>query len=766
MALDAFLPRVEEAKGPPAPVKKKEVVFTKESVMETLSKKLRSFINYLNTHSPDDDMTKSAAFTILHGYSRPLEPRRYAMYTFTERFIEKDGKVFLRDKEYNKIPLSLLIKPEHLKSVSAFISNNILPSFNKSVRFTILRTAEEVEKALKYFKSLKRPISMDIETSGLDPYTCDICGIGMASSAAGGVYIPLNHVQVEASKRLLTDDPEAMDYTMPDKGKTVKLLKKYMPDIPVLGHNMKFEYGFYKTVLGIDLNIVHCTMLGEYIIDERLKRRYNLGASVGERFPEVMQWKESKEFIKNIKILSPSMVGRYCVRDCAYTYLLYLAQYAYINKYFKRLYYEVDLPYLKCAADAELHGFELDEEYIEGLSDKLLSMQEELDALIYKEAGHEFDIDSVQQLQKVLYDEMQFPKIKTTKTGVSTDRGTLQALSKMTKHPIFQLILDRRGTKKLQSTYTLGYLSQINPITNRLHTSYMLTTTVTGRISCTNPNLQNIPKNASSLIRKMFKAPEGSILIFADYNGQEVRVLTALSRDEGLIKAHNPCYKCSKFNTKECPKIAKTELPMECHPVDIHSYVATRVFPDVLAGLAPWEIKEISDKPNKTEKEKQIKVCRSRAKAVTFALTYGSTVQGIAEKQGMTVDEAQALVDEYFRQFPGVKETIEKLHAFAIEHGYIEDMAGRRRRFRYLGIEPDKNDNASPFYMPLTKQDNGFMRGIKKGYYGKVSGELRQTQNFPMQGTSASMTKEASVILRREFSKMPSKPCIIGFIHD
>lgn len=261
-------------------------------------------------------------------------------------------------------------------------------------------------------------------------------------------------------------------------------------------------------------------------------------------------------------------------------------------------------------------------------------------------------------------------------------------------------------------------------------------------------------------------APKGYVLIFADYSGQEVRVLTALSRDEGLIKAHNPCYKCDKFNKKSCPKVAGKELPVECKPIDIHSYVASKVFPDILAGIPVWQIKEICDKDNKTDAEKIIKKCRARAKAVTFALTYGSTVQGIADKQDMTVDEAQALVDEYFKQFPGVKIAIDKMHEFAIEHGYIQDMAGRRRRFQYLGIAPDNNDNAAPLYAPIKKQDNGFMSGIKKGFYGKISGELRQTQNFPMQGTSASMTKEASIYLREHFNKMQSRPSIVGFIHD
>lgn len=731
-------------------------VDTREKLdLKSVSLKMRKFIKYVNDNKLNSELRRSAAFTILHGYERPLNPRRYKPYAYQERFIERRGEICLRDTKFNTCPIKMFIKEEHQAEVDAFIRNNILSSFGAPVLAKVARNVEQVEKALKHFVKQNRPISLDIETNGLDPYTSQICGVGLSCSAAGGVYIPLHHVKAEHIEKMLTSDPEDHDYTMPDKEETIKLLQKYLPMMKFIGHNMKFEYSMFKVILGIDLNIAHCTMLGEYMMDERLKYRYNLGASVSEHFPEIPNWKESKDFILNIQYLPPNRVGRYCVRDCAYTYLLYLVQYAYLNKYVPRVFNEIEIPYIKCAAEAELHGFELDEEYIQELSNVLIAQKEAVDQEIYKAAGKEFDIDSVQQLQQVLYKEMKYPVIKTTRTGISTDRDTLDKLLKRTNDEIFQHILDHRTYQKLSSTYTTGYLEQLNEITGRLHPSFMLTTTVTGRISCTNPNLQNIPNNASDLIRKMFMAPKDHVLIFADYGGQEVRVLAALSEDENLIRAYNPCYKCEKAGKADCPKEKGIKkLPAECRQMDIHSLVASKVFADQIGNTPVWEIKT------------KFKRLRSMAKAVTFALCYGSTVAGIANKQGITIEEAQKIVDDYFEQFPRVKEAIEKIHKHALEHGYTKDMAGRYRRYKYLGKEADNKDAESPFWRDPYFHADGHVVGVKKGWYSKISAELRQAQNYPMQGTSASMTKEAAVKLRERFLQMISRPNLVGYIHD
>ena len=756
MSLNSFL-------GEPAPIRKFrtfEAITAPEqnSPIENLklSMSMERFFKYVNTYPLDSDLRKSAAFSLLNPIKRPLYAKHTRPYIYPERLMVVKDKVILRDSDYNSYSLENFVDENKFDRVSDFVKNILAVTYGKEPKYTIIRTAEEAEQALKSFLALGRPISMDIETSGLDPYTSRICGVGLSSSASGGVYIPLVHIK---TKELLSNDPEDNNYTMPDSGKMTKLIREYMPKIPFIGHNMKFEYGMFKINYNIEIDIAHCTMLGEYAIDERLKRRYSLGASVGERFREVMKWKESKDFIKNIINLPPSRVGRYCVRDVCFTYLLYMAQLAYIHKYVKRVYYEIDLPYTYCASEAELHGFELDKEYVLTLADKLNADRDEQAEKIYEIVGHECDIASNQKLQQVLYDEMKFPVIKTTKTGKSTDKATLGKLLYMTKNPIFQHILDWRTYAKLASTYTTAYFDHINPITNRIHPSYMLTTTVTGRISCTNPNLQNIPKNASSLIRRMFLAPKGYILIFADYSGQEIRVLTALSRDENLLKAHNPCRNCNKAGSKSCPKVTKMdEWPKECHPVDVHSLVATKLFKKELAGIPVWEIKG--------SKDKKVKRCRSLAKSIDFALVYGGGPDGIAEKSGITVEEARALVEEYFKQFPGVRRVIDELHETALSTGQVQDLAGRYRHFIYAAMEPDKDDPASPFWQEPEKTASGFIRGIKKGWYGKVTSELRQAQNFPMQGTAASMTKEASVCMRNRFRQLPHRPSLIGFIHD
>lgn len=724
----------------------------------SLSRTMHTFIQYVNKFPLTTDIRKSGALSILHGTKRPLYPNRKKPYKYMERPVRIGDRYCIKDVEGKLYDIEAFIKEESLKPVKNFIDNILLPSYGQPVKYTILRTADEVEQALKSFLALGRPISMDIETSGLDPYTSVICGIGMTSSASGGVYIPLAHYP-DVTHRMLIDNDEDNNYALPDKAKTTKLIQEYMGKIPFVGHNMKFEYKMFKVNYNVDIQIEHCTMLGEYIIDERLKYRYNLGASVKERFPEIPTWKESKEFLKMILYLPPSKVGRYCVRDCAYTYLLYLNQLAYIHKYVKRLYYEIDLPYTKCAADAELHGFELDEQYIETLSNELLNLKNNAEAEIKKLAGADFDVASPQQLQKVLFDKMGFEVIKTTKTGRSTDKRTLEKLRDKTNHPIFQQILDFRLYSKLQSTYTTAYLEQKNKVTGRLHPSFMLTTTVTGRISCTDPNLQNIPKNASSLIRKMFLAPKGHVLIFSDYSGQETRILAALSRDLNLIRAYNPCFKCDRV--ANCPKnqgVATKDLPPECHEQDLHSMVAKILYPDIIKDTPVWEIKE--------NKDKKIKRCRSLSKAITFALCYGSSAIGIADTTGMTVEEAEALQNLYFQKFPNVKKAIREAHESAVNNGYVIDLAGRYRHMTKLAIPHSKDNPNSPFYKKPYLDDEGWVKGVKKGMYGGISSELRQAQNFPMQGTAASMTKEASVCLRRRFKEMKHRPQLVGFIHD
>ena len=299
----------------------------------------------------------------------------------------------------------------------------------------------------------------------------------------------------------------------------------------------------------------------------------------------------------------------------------------------KELYYKVELPLCEVLADMERTGFLVDKAALAAYGESLVSGIDALQEEIWRLAGHKFNINSPKQLGEVLFEELMLPAGKKTKTGWSTNADVLEKL--IGKHPIITDILDYRMLTKLKSTYADGLMKVISP-DGRIHTNFKMTVTATGRLSSTEPNLQNIPvrRELGSEIRKMFVAAPGHVLVDADYSQIELRLLAHISGDETMKNA---------FLTGE----------------DIHAVTASQVFGIPLDEVTPQ--------------------MRSHAKAVNFGIVYGISAFSLAQDIGVRPREAQAYIDAYLEKYHGVREYMERVIAEAKENGYVSTLFGRRR---------------------------------------------------------------------------------------
>ncbi len=298
------------------------------------------------------------------------------------------------------------------------------------------------------------------------------------------------------------------------------------------------------------------------------------------------------------------------------------------------LYTNIDMPTVEVLSSMQWNGMYVDEQELSAFGEELTSQIEVLTKVIHEMAGEEFNINSTKQLGEILFEKMQLPVIKKTKNGYSTDVDVLEKLKR--EDPIIGKILEYRQLMKLNSTYVEGLKPFINPKTKRIHSFFHQTITATGRISSTEPNLQNIPTRfeLGKRVRKVFKPEEGKVYIDADYSQIELRVLAHISEDKHMIDAFN-------------------------HNEDIHKQAASKVF--------------------KTPIDEVTKEQRSNAKAVNFGIVYGISDFGLAEQLGISRKKAKQYIDEYLTEYEGIKEFMENIIEKAKEKGYVETLFHRRR---------------------------------------------------------------------------------------
>jgi len=478
--------------------------------------------------------------------------------------------------------------------------------------------------------------AFDTETTSLDYMQARIVGLSFAVQSNPGskdeaiieaAYLPLAHDYIDAPKQL-------------DLTSTLEKLKPLLESdkFKKVGQNLKYD----RSVLlnhGIELKgIKFDTMLESYVLDSTGRHDMDTLALkyLGHKcisFEEVAGKGKKQLTFNQVSIIE---AAPYAAEDADVTLRLHLQLFEQLSAEPKLLsvFNDIELPLLTVLSDVERGGVEIDSGLLAKQSAEIGKRLLELEALAYEEAGKPFNLSSPKQLQTILYDELNLPVLKKTPKGApSTAEEVLQELA--LTYPLPKLIIEHRGLSKLKSTYTDKLPKMVNEKTGRLHTSYQQAVTVTGRLSSTDPNLQNIPIRSAEgrRIRQAFIAQPGYKIVAADYSQIELRIMAHLSQDKGLLDA---------FSTGK----------------DIHKATASEVF------SVPLE--EVT-----TEQ-------RRSAKAINFGLIYGMSAFGLAKQLNIGRHEAQLYMDKYFNRYPGVLTYMEDTRSLANEKAYVETILGRR----------------------------------------------------------------------------------------
>ncbi|UCE24526.1 MAG: DNA polymerase I, partial [Candidatus Zixiibacteriota bacterium] len=513
----------------------------------------------------------------------------------------------------------------------------------KKVSYNRIKTVGELRKLVKSM-SAKKEIAVDTETTSLDPLTAGLVGVSLCDRAGTAHYIPLGHS---------TDENQNLPFDQ-----AIAELKKLLenPKVQKFGQNIKYDLHVLRRH-GIDIQpIGFDTMLASYVLDPS-GRDNSLNFLAMKHFDYKMQPISdligSGKSQKTFDIVPVKKATFYAAEDADYTFRLRGALAPAIDDHeMNNLYYNIELPLIRVLADMEQAGIRVDTGFLEKLSGEMEGKIDNLRDEIYEVAGTEFNINSTQQLSHILFEKLNLPtKGKTAKkTGYSTDVKVLEELAEI--HPFPQLILDYRQLAKLKSTYVDAIPRLVNPETGRVHTSFNQTIAATGRLSSTDPNLQNIPVRTEEgrQIRKAFiPADDDHTLLVADYSQIELRVLAHYSGDKGLIKA---------FNERE----------------DIHARTAAEVY-----GV---NIKKVTPE------------MRRAAKTANFAVIYGVSAFGLSQQSELTVEESKEFIETYFERYPGIKKYMDDMKQTARDKGYVTTLFNRRR---YLPEIHAKNFNVRQF---------------------------------------------------------------------
>ena len=436
----------------------------------------------------------------------------------------------------------------------------------------------------------------------------------------------------------------------------LSIFKPYLEDksIKKIGQNIKFDYIiFYHR--GIDINSMEDTMLMSYVLDAG-KNRHNMDTlSEIHLDHKTIKFKDivgtGKKQI-NFSEVDLEVAKNYASEDADITYRLYKIFLKSLKSENLINIYEIfEKPLIKILAMMEINGIGLDKGFLKKLSSKFSNKIEQFEKKIYKISNKQFNIASTKQLGEIMYNELKISSLKKTKKGsFATSASVLEDLA-FKGHELPKLVLDWRQTSKLKNTYSDSLPEHLNSKTNRVHTSFLLAATTTGRLASSDPNLQNIPIKSEDGkdIRKAFISEKDKKLISADYNQIEMRILADLADVKALKKA---------FLNSE----------------DIHSLTASQVF-----GV---EIKKVNSE------------MRRKAKAINFGIIYGISQYGLAKQIGVSNNEAEEFLNSYFQKFPEIKEYMNSTIKFCRKSGYVQNIFGRKTHI--IGIN-DKNFNVRNF---------------------------------------------------------------------
>ena len=552
---------------------------------------------------------------------------------------------FLDEMEFTKIK-------KRIEQTYGMSETNFKPSstvVKKSLKneagFNIVYDKKEIETILAKADD-QGFFAVDTETNSLDSQKAELVGVSLAVNENQAYYVPVGHKNKddkEIKKQIKIED-------------LIKILKPYLEDetIKKVGQNIKYDLKIFKKY-GIHLKSFEDTMLLSYALDSGLNR-HNLDILAkihldheNIKYKDVAGTGKSEVTFDQVKIIDSY---RYACEDADVTLKLYnIFKERLVKEKCFHVYENLEIPLVDVLARMECQGIKIDKKILSQLSETFAKNLKVLEKKIYKIAGEEFNIGSTKQLGDILYEKLKISGTKKTKKGnFATNVNVLEDLAGK-GHEFPKLVLDWRQKSKLKNTYTDTLPEHIDPKTKRVHTSFLLAATTTGRLASSDPNLQNIPikSKEGKEIRSAFVAESGHSIISADYSQIEMRVLAHVGDVKELKKA---------FRNNE----------------DIHSITASQIF--------DCDIKKINED------------MRRKAKAINFGIIYGISSYGLAKQISVSNPEAEQFLFSYFKKFPEIKDYMQETLKFCRKHGYVKTMFERKCHFPNIN---DKNHTLKSF---------------------------------------------------------------------
>jgi len=580
----------------------------------------------------------------------------------------------------------------------------------------------DTERSLEQLASAMQEaewVAVDVETTGLDPMRDDLVGLSVALQPGQAYYIPIGHraaIAPSPAMPTLLQEPAAGEPVQLPLDVVLKSLKPVLEaEKPAkIAHNAKFDlnvlirHGCGLGCLRFD------TMVAAYLLNEKGVGLKDLAfGKMGVEMTPISALIGNGAKRVCMADVPITRVAEYACADADMTFRLWhLLDAELRDQGLWKLFEQVEMPLVPVLARMERNGVALDVAFLAQMSRALGEQIRELELGIYNSIGHQFNINSTQQLGKVLFEELRLPRGRRTKTGYSTDAAVLEELRGA--HPVVEQILEYRQMVKLKSTYLDALPALVNPETGRLHTSFNQTNTATGRLSSSDPNLQNIPirTELGRQVRRAFVAagqssnpaiplpvdlvhprPGEKFLLGADYSQIELRILAHITQDSRLLAA---------FAADE----------------DIHAATASTVFGIPLSEVTPN--------------------MRRVAKTVNFGVIYGMSDYGLSQGTDLSRKEAGEFIANYFAQYKGIKDYLDRTKTEAFEHGYVQTLMGRRR------------------YIPEIRALNPNVKQAAE----------RMAVNMPIQGTAADIIKLAMIDLQQEIDRQELRSLIVLQVHD
>jgi DNA polymerase I len=555
----------------------------------------------------------------------------------------------------------------------------------------IVTTRDELDHLIKRARDA-HALTIDVETDSTRAALTNLVGIGIATSATESFYVPYAHGSPERTVLPADEIHAALEPVLSD------------PDATLYAHNAKFDavvlerHGYSLPRFAFD------TMIAAYLLGESALGLKELAFTrLGIEMQEITDLIGRGRTQITMDQVDLDLACDYCCADVEVTHrLVDVFKPELAEQKQDELFYSIEMPLIDVLIDMEKAGIAVDADFLRELSRQLDGQIDELQREIHSLAGQEFNINSPRQLASILFDELKLPTGRKTKTGYSVNQDVLENLKDA--HPMVSSILEYRQLLKLKSTYVDSLPEQINPETGRIHTSFNQTVAATGRLSSSDPNLQNIPARSGvgRLVRRAFIADnregyrpfeETAVFLSADYSQIELRLMAHLSQDETLVKSFMA-------------------------GLDIHAATAADVFGVPLDEVTP-DMRRI-------------------AKVVNFGIMYGMQAFGLSRDSGLPRAEAQEFIDTYFARLPGVAEYLETTKKQARDQGYVSTIFGRRRNVADIN---------------------------SRNFNRRVAAE-RIAVNMPLQGMAADIMKVAMIQMHRELRDRGMKSRMLLQVHD